>query len=123
MNSRLAALVKHVAELHEAKHKACHCIEEFHLQRIRPLSRECLQKANPNCEPTDGKLSILSLKYWGYYYPDLTLLLSCVVLSQEEIDWLVGQLFDKDPPTTRPAGLPLPYCSETPLLRYGQLFF
>jgi hypothetical protein len=86
MNSRLAALVKHVAELHEAKHKACHCIEEFHLRRIRPLGHECLQKADPNCEPTDGKLSILSLKYWGYYYPDLTLLLSCVVLSQEEID-------------------------------------
>jgi hypothetical protein len=31
MNDRLIALVKYVAELHEVRLKACHCIEEFHL--------------------------------------------------------------------------------------------
>jgi hypothetical protein len=65
---------------------------------------------DPNREPADGMLSILSLKRWGY--PDLTFLPSCIVLSQEEVDEFVGQLFDKDPPTTWPADLPLPYSSE-----------
>jgi hypothetical protein len=31
MNDRLTALVKHVAELHEAGLKACHYVEEIHL--------------------------------------------------------------------------------------------
>jgi hypothetical protein len=30
MNARLAALVKHISELHEARLNVCHCIEEFH---------------------------------------------------------------------------------------------
>jgi hypothetical protein len=38
MNIHLSALVKHVAELHEAGLKACHCIEEFYLWWIHPLA-------------------------------------------------------------------------------------
>jgi hypothetical protein len=70
---------------------------------------------DPNREPADGKLSILSLKCWGY--PDLTFLLSCTALSQEETDVFVGRLLNKDPPTTQLANLSPPYSSETPLLR------
>jgi hypothetical protein len=32
MNSRLSALVKHVAELREAGLRACHYVKEFHLR-------------------------------------------------------------------------------------------
>jgi hypothetical protein len=65
MNSHLPALFKCVAELHEAGLKACHCIEEFHLQRIRPLGRrekltfKCPQLTDPSCEPTDGNIHFL----------------------------------------------------------------
>jgi hypothetical protein len=40
-------------------------------------------------------------------------------MSQEEIDGFVARLFDKDPPTTRPDTLPLPYSNENhpPLVR------
>jgi hypothetical protein len=61
MNSRLSALVKRVAELREAELRVCHCIEEFHLQRIRPLSHwekmafECPRLFDPNREPAEGK--------------------------------------------------------------------
>jgi hypothetical protein len=53
MNERLFALVKRVAELCEAGLKACHCVEEFHLRRIRPLGHrerlafECSRMAVP----------------------------------------------------------------------------
>jgi hypothetical protein len=43
--------------------------------------------------------------------------MSCTTLSEEEVDWLVGQLFDKDPPTAWPADLPLHYSNKTLLLR------
>jgi hypothetical protein len=78
MNTRLAALVKRVSELRAAGLKVRHCIEEFHHRQIRPLGHqdkcayECPRMADPNREPADGKLSILSLKHWGY--PDLTFL-------------------------------------------------
>jgi hypothetical protein len=71
MNVQLAALVKRVSELRASRLKACHCIEELHHQRIRPLGRrkrrvyECLWMADPNHEPADGKLPTLSLDYWG----------------------------------------------------------
>jgi hypothetical protein len=39
MTDRLAALIKCVAELHQASLEACHCVEEFYLQQIRPLGR------------------------------------------------------------------------------------
>jgi hypothetical protein len=39
MTDRLAALTKCVAELRQADLKACHCIEEFYLRWIHPLSR------------------------------------------------------------------------------------
>jgi hypothetical protein len=96
MNVRLSALVKRVAELPEARLKACHCIEEFHLQRIRPLGRqdkctyECPWMVDPNRKPAKGKLSILYFKYWCYNYSTLTFLPSCIALSQEEVDWLMG---------------------------------
>jgi hypothetical protein len=35
-------------------------------------------------------------------------------LTQEEIDQLVARLFDKDPPTPRPASMPTPFSSENP---------
>jgi hypothetical protein len=35
-------------------------------------------------------------------------------MSQEEIDGFVACLFDKDPPTTWPDTLPLPYSNENP---------
>jgi hypothetical protein len=37
MTDRLAALVRRVAELRQARLEACHCTEEFYLWRIRPL--------------------------------------------------------------------------------------
>jgi hypothetical protein len=43
MTDRLAALTKRIAELLQASLEACHCIEEFYLQWIRPLdSRKIL---------------------------------------------------------------------------------
>jgi hypothetical protein len=39
MTDRLAALVKRIAELCQAGLEACHCIEKFHFQWIRPLGR------------------------------------------------------------------------------------
>jgi hypothetical protein len=39
MTDRLAALIKRVAELRQAGLEACHCVEEFYLQQIRPLGR------------------------------------------------------------------------------------
>jgi hypothetical protein len=96
MNAHLATLVKCLAELCEAGLKACYCIEEFHLWQIRPLGRrdkcayECPWMVDPNCEPADGKVPILFFKYWCHNYPNLTFHLSYIVLSQEEVDWLVG---------------------------------
>jgi hypothetical protein len=54
MNTHLATLVKHVAELREASLEACHYIKEFHLWRICSLGRwykcafECPGMADPN---------------------------------------------------------------------------
>jgi hypothetical protein len=39
MTDRLAALTKHVAELRQTNLEACHCIEEFYVRWIYPLSR------------------------------------------------------------------------------------
>jgi hypothetical protein len=61
----LAALVKRVAELREARHKACHYAEEFTLQRIHPLGHreklafECPRLADQSREPSDGKIFTL----------------------------------------------------------------
>jgi hypothetical protein len=38
ITARLSTLVKCVTELHQADLEAFHCVEEFHLQRIHPLS-------------------------------------------------------------------------------------
>jgi hypothetical protein len=77
MNMRLTALVKHVSELHVAELKTCHCIEEFHHRRIRPLRHrmrcayKCSWMADPNRESIDGKLPTLSLEYWGLSWSDI----------------------------------------------------
>jgi hypothetical protein len=116
MNVQLATLVKRISELRKARLKAFDYIEEFHHRRICPLvhrdkwAYECSRMVDPNREPADGTLSILSLKCWGY--PDLTFLPSCTALSREEVDEFVGRLFDKDPPTARLANLPPTYSSE-----------
>jgi hypothetical protein len=62
MTPCLAALIKQVGELHEARLKACHCAEEFTLWRIRPLGHreklaiECPQLVDLSREPADGKI-------------------------------------------------------------------
>jgi hypothetical protein len=66
MTDRLAALIKHVAELCQASLEACYCVEEFHLWRIRPLDRrktlafECPRMDDPSRHPSEGDLFILS---------------------------------------------------------------
>jgi hypothetical protein len=56
---RLEALVKWVIELRRAELEACHCTEEFTLQRICPLGHwekfafECSQLTDPNSDPLD----------------------------------------------------------------------
>jgi hypothetical protein len=35
-------------------------------------------------------------------------------LTQAKVDWFVGHLFDKNLPTTWPASIPTPFCSENP---------
>jgi hypothetical protein len=40
MTNRLDVLTKRVAELRQAGLEACHCVEEFYLQRIHPLGRQ-----------------------------------------------------------------------------------
>jgi hypothetical protein len=47
-------------------------------------------------------------------YSDMINSLFCTILAQVEIDRFVGRLFDKDPPTARPASVPMPFCSENP---------
>jgi hypothetical protein len=69
MTSRLATLVKRVAELHAAGLQARHCVEEFTLRWIRPLGRQeklaydCPWLADPCCEPTVGKIFNLHFYY------------------------------------------------------------
>jgi hypothetical protein len=64
MTPRLAALVKQVAELHDAGLRACHYAEEFTLRWIRPLGRreklayECSQLANPCHDLAASKILI-----------------------------------------------------------------
>jgi hypothetical protein len=67
MIDRLAALVKHIVELRQARLKVCHCVEEFHLRWIHPLDRrktlsfECPRMADPSSDPLEGNIFILSL--------------------------------------------------------------
>jgi hypothetical protein len=66
MTNHLAALTKHVAELCQAGLKACHCIKEFYVRRIRPLGHwkilafECPRMVDPYREPSEGCLFVLS---------------------------------------------------------------
>jgi hypothetical protein len=66
MADRSAALIKRVAELRQVGLAACHCIEEFHLRRIRPLDRqkilafECPRMVNPSRDPSEGDHFVLS---------------------------------------------------------------
>jgi hypothetical protein len=65
MNTHLSALVKRVAELCEARLKACHCVEEFHLWQSRALGRqeklafECPRLNDPSHEPADDGICFL----------------------------------------------------------------
>jgi hypothetical protein len=62
----LVALTKRVAELRQAGLEACHCVKEFFVQWIRPLSRrktlafECPRMADPYRELSEGCLFVLS---------------------------------------------------------------
>jgi hypothetical protein len=62
LTSCLKALAKQVIELHEAGLKVCHCVEEFTLRWIHPLSHqeklafECPWLANPTLDPPAGKI-------------------------------------------------------------------
>jgi hypothetical protein len=66
MTDRLAALIKHFAELYQAGLEACHYVKEFHLRWIRPLGHwktlafECSRMADPSRDPSEGDLFILS---------------------------------------------------------------
>jgi hypothetical protein len=66
MTDRLAALTKRVAELRQANHEVCHCVEEFYVQWIRPLGRhkvlafEWLRMAEPCRESSEGCFFVLS---------------------------------------------------------------
>jgi hypothetical protein len=67
MTDRLAALTKHIAELRQAGLEAFHCVEEFYLRWIRPLSSwkkltfECPRLTDPYREPLEGCLCVCSL--------------------------------------------------------------
>jgi hypothetical protein len=62
----LAALTKRVAELRQAGVEACHCVEEFYIQRIHPLgcrkilAFECPRISDPYREPLEGCLFVIS---------------------------------------------------------------
>jgi hypothetical protein len=92
MTPRLAALVKQVAELREARLKACHCAEEFTLRPIRPLDRreklafECPRLADPNHEPADGEIFILHVLLATICYSDLIHSFFCSALIKTEKD-------------------------------------
>jgi hypothetical protein len=64
MTPCLAALVKRVAELHDAGLRVCHCTEEFTLWQIRPLGHrekiayECPRLADPSRDHAASKISI-----------------------------------------------------------------
>jgi hypothetical protein len=69
MTPHLTALVKRVAELHAADLQACHNVEEFTLQWIRPLGHweklayDCPWLANLSREPAAGKMFNLHFDY------------------------------------------------------------
>jgi hypothetical protein len=66
MTDRLASLTKRVVERRQAGLEVSHCVEEFYLQRIRPLDRrrklafECPRMADPYREPLEGCLFVFS---------------------------------------------------------------
>jgi hypothetical protein len=68
MNDCLTALVKSMAKLREAGLKACHCIEEFNLQRIcslghrEKLAFECPRLSDPSREPAECKSAFFSIR-------------------------------------------------------------
>jgi hypothetical protein len=119
----LADLVKRVPELREDGLRACHYAEEFTLQRLRPLGRreklayECSWLADPSHEPAAGKIFTLTFYLLMVYFLDLICSVSYIALAQEEIDQLVAHLFDKDPSTPRPAGVPTSFSNDPPPLR------
>jgi hypothetical protein len=69
MTDRLAALVKCITELCQARLEACHCVEEFHVRQIRPLDRrktlafECPRMADPSHDPSESNIFVISLRH------------------------------------------------------------
>jgi hypothetical protein len=59
------------------------------------------------------------------YFFDVICSMSCIALTQEEIDPLVARLFNNDPPTLRPASVPTPFSSENlfPEVRVSSLSY
>jgi hypothetical protein len=118
MTLRLAALVKRVAELCKASLKACHYIKEFTLQQIHPLGRreklayECPRLADPSREAAVGKIFSLTFCILMVYFLNMICSMSCITLTWVEIDQFMARLFDKDPPTPRPARVPPPFSSD-----------
>jgi hypothetical protein len=120
MMSCLAALIKQVAKLREARLKACHCLKEFTLWRIRPLdgeekpTLECPRLADPNHKPVDGKIFTPQVLPVTICYSGLIHSFFYLALTKAEIDRLVGHLFDKDPPIPQPNTVHMPYCTKNP---------
>ena len=77
MTDCLAALVRRIVELRQARLEACHCTEEFYLRRIRPLGRrktlafESPRLADPSRDPLPGNIFIFSFNVECHLYPDL----------------------------------------------------
>jgi hypothetical protein len=121
MTDRLAALVRRVAELRQARLEACYCTKEFYLRRIHPLGRrktlafESPRLADPSCDPLPGNFFIFS---FNAECPPLSrsdiLFFYLVPLTADEIDGFVAHLFDRGVPTARPDAVPLPFSSENP---------
>jgi hypothetical protein len=78
MTDHLATLVRRVAEPRQAGLEACHCAEEFYLQRIRPLGRrktlafESPRLADPSRDLLPGNFFIFSFNAECHLYHDLT---------------------------------------------------
>jgi hypothetical protein len=85
MTARLSTLVNRVVELHRAGLEACHYVEEFHLQRIRPLGRreklayECPRLVDPSRFPVEGEILT------SFYYCTKTLFLSNLIFCPMQL--------------------------------------
>jgi hypothetical protein len=79
------------------------------------MAFDCPQLADPSREAADGKIFTLQVLPATICYSNLIHSFFCSTLTKVEIDRLVGHLFDKDPPVSRPNTVHMPYCTENPL--------